>query len=424
MDKIKAKHFLEQIRSLLDKYKEISRVTGENFNIFSILKVESNEIKTHSALLGELLNPNGSHGLEDIPLKLFIQQCLPDWLSIDEVPGNIELLGNSDVKKVSFDTQSARVDIEKYIGKINEDATEGGRIDILICDKNGKKILIENKIYAPEQKNQLIRYGKAHPEATIFYLTLKGEESNTSGDLIKDVEFFEISYEEDVLQWLQQCLKEAVKFPMLREVINQYINLIKILTDQTMNSKLKEELSALIKNNFLESAEIAKNYDDVHKQVAEDYVDNLAREIVKNLNQQEEHWIYEKKKLFNVKEPYFLFYKKEWKHIFIYMRFKNKTLFYGITITKSIKANNEKILKLKKNAGLSRYSSSHLSVLWDNSFPVNFVSPTVIQELLNEPDFKLKDAKNFMLNFITETQGLTNDLIKLFEETKEGQKKD
>lgn len=157
MDKIKTQIFLKQIRSLLDKYKEISKVTGENFNIFSILRIESNEVKTHSAFLGELLNPNGSHGLEDVPLKLFVQQFLPDWIITDEESENVELQGSSEVKTVNFDTQSAKVDIEKYAGEINEEATEGGRIDILIWDKNGKEIVIENKINAPEQENQLTR---------------------------------------------------------------------------------------------------------------------------------------------------------------------------------------------------------------------------------------------------------------------------
>lgn len=38
---------------------------GDFFNIFSILKVERNEVYTHSAMLCELLNPKGSHGMSD-----------------------------------------------------------------------------------------------------------------------------------------------------------------------------------------------------------------------------------------------------------------------------------------------------------------------------------------------------------------------
>lgn len=52
----------------LEKLKE----SGENFNIFSILKMESKENDTHSAFLGELLNPNGSHLKEDLFLSAFV----------------------------------------------------------------------------------------------------------------------------------------------------------------------------------------------------------------------------------------------------------------------------------------------------------------------------------------------------------------
>ena len=38
------------------KAEEISRLKGENFNIFSILGLESAENKTHSAFIAELLN--------------------------------------------------------------------------------------------------------------------------------------------------------------------------------------------------------------------------------------------------------------------------------------------------------------------------------------------------------------------------------
>lgn len=50
---------------------------GESFNVFSILKMESNETATHSAILAELLNPRGSHGCGSAFLGAFLRQVAP-----------------------------------------------------------------------------------------------------------------------------------------------------------------------------------------------------------------------------------------------------------------------------------------------------------------------------------------------------------
>ena len=60
---------LGQIRKL----HESAELTGENFNVFSILQMESAEVKTHSAIIAELLNPQGSHSQGTLFLKLFLQ---------------------------------------------------------------------------------------------------------------------------------------------------------------------------------------------------------------------------------------------------------------------------------------------------------------------------------------------------------------
>lgn len=50
-----------QVNALISKYKKVNELTGENFNVFKILKLESSEVRMHSAFIAELLNPKGSH---------------------------------------------------------------------------------------------------------------------------------------------------------------------------------------------------------------------------------------------------------------------------------------------------------------------------------------------------------------------------
>jgi len=57
---------LNQVSSIVTQYDKIARITGENFNVFNVLKLSTSEVRTHSALLAELLNPEGSHGQKGI----------------------------------------------------------------------------------------------------------------------------------------------------------------------------------------------------------------------------------------------------------------------------------------------------------------------------------------------------------------------
>ena len=76
MEQQQLENLLANVSSINKKYEEMARLTGENFNIFRILKIERSEVRMHSALLAELLNPNGSHGCGNIFLELFINHFL------------------------------------------------------------------------------------------------------------------------------------------------------------------------------------------------------------------------------------------------------------------------------------------------------------------------------------------------------------
>jgi len=64
-------NLLSKASDIIKNYGKIAEITGENFNIFRILKVETNEVGTHSAFLSELLSPIGKHGHGDTFMRLF-----------------------------------------------------------------------------------------------------------------------------------------------------------------------------------------------------------------------------------------------------------------------------------------------------------------------------------------------------------------
>lgn len=263
-------NILNQVYSIGNKHREIAQITGENFNIFNILNLHTSEVRLHSNFLSNLLNPEGSHGQGDIFLKIFI-----DYLTSIEK-----------IKKHTFNTIKAKTTSEFYIGKKTKD--RGGRIDIYISD-NENAIIIENKIYAGDQENQLLRYYNHNDKASLFYLNLEGEspsEFSTGKKIEENEDFFCISYKYDIINWLEICRKEAANHPMLRETLLQYIYLIKSLTNQSTNKKMSMEIVNQILHNS-ESVEaffdIFGSKKDVYRHLLENYLkkdlESLANEL-------------------------------------------------------------------------------------------------------------------------------------------------
>jgi len=228
MDNLIVKRMLNQVSAIARTQRKITLLSGENFNVFRILKMESKEVGTHSAFLGELLNPAGSHGMKDTFLKLFIEQIgFPE-----------------------FDTEGAKLVVEKYIGQIDTDYLQGGRIDIYLESK-GEYLFIENKIYAIDQPNQLLRYHKHKPNAKLLYLTLKGDEyAGASDDMQSGKHYHRLSYRDDITSWLDRCHQAAAAHPIVRETILQYIHLVNHLTGRTPNNFMKEETKQLILGDY------------------------------------------------------------------------------------------------------------------------------------------------------------------------------
>ncbi len=257
---------INEASRILEHQKEISTLKGENFNIFSILKMESKENATHSAFLGELLDPEGSHNLGTSFLKLFF-----------------EILGTT-----HLDLESCRVKLEHFVGQRNDLEKTGGRVDIYIWDKYNNSICIENKIYASDQNVQIQRYCNYNSKNNqVYYLTLQGDEPGTEsrGELESGKDFHLLSYASDILNWLLACAREACNSPILRETIQQYIILIKKLTNQLTDTKMQKEIQKLIAENYLTTKTLASNARIVELEYAKLLLNEIKAELKKELKE-------------------------------------------------------------------------------------------------------------------------------------------
>lgn len=261
---------LESVSAINKNYAKIAKITGENFNVFKILKVDTREVRLHSAFIAELLNPNGSHEQGNVFVIEFIKI--------------LKLKSNTDTPKheITFQPEFAKIpEVEKWLGYTTE--TEGGYIDILLTDRTNKHIIIENKIYAGDQKNQLVRYHEYDREATIVYLTLDGRQpSEYSTQNKKEVldKLICISYKDDILKWLEISKRYTIDHSLLRETLTQYINIIKYLTHQTMNEEMKNEIvENILRNeeNYLSAQQIQSNFESAKLKLRENIKDEVVR---------------------------------------------------------------------------------------------------------------------------------------------------
>lgn len=250
-------NLLQQIATITQKNSEILNATGGRFNMFRICGVNHYE-NTHSAIIAELLNPKGTHSLKSELLEAFLSLIDKDFVPTDFNPSNATVY-------TEYTT------------------TDKGRIDILIKDANKNALIIENKIYAADQYEQLKRYDqfakKEFKAYQIYYLTLWGSEASLQSG--EGVNYLTISYADTIIRWLDKCIALAARLPLVRETLIQYSNHLKILTNQDMNAKNQEEIvKTLADFGNLEAVQnVFLNYPKVFDYLAKQYFNPKMEEF-------------------------------------------------------------------------------------------------------------------------------------------------
>lgn len=248
---------------------EEKRKRGDNFNVFSVLGLQTSEVRLHSALIAELLNPNGDHGLRDKFLEAFL-----------------DVLNMHFNDKFIFDTKTAKVEVEHFIGSISDDGETGGRIDLFIQDQYKQTIIIENKIYACDQDRQMSRYNHyakqnlnlKDEQVRLLYLTLEGDAPSKESCGDEKFDFTCISYKDDLLKWLDKCLMVSALYPIVRETIRQYITTLKNILSIMDTSNNDKFLDILTSDDNVETAlTILNKKDEIYKRIRENFIEKIRK---------------------------------------------------------------------------------------------------------------------------------------------------
>lgn len=209
---------LSGMQSLRAVWRQLDRHLADDYNIFEVLGITRLEDLTHSNMLANLLNPTGSHGQGDLFYRHFLEQLegLPPQFSPDA---------------------AVRVSRERWTGD--------GSIDLFIQSTDRERpycILIENKIKAGDQPQQLKRYicycikGLKYPKAQVLVLYLKdgSAPSETSLEeaerksLIGHKLLHYLSYKQHISGMLESALP-FIQAPKVQVLVRQYLEITKKL---------------------------------------------------------------------------------------------------------------------------------------------------------------------------------------------------
>ncbi|MDA3056141.1 MULTISPECIES: PDDEXK-like family protein [unclassified Campylobacter] len=313
----KFKKIKEQAKILKNEF-ETRKLRGINeFNIFSVLRKENDEVGLHSKFIYSLLNPLEKHYQKDLFLKLFLK--------------TIEL-------KNFINLRNAKVYMEYK------------NIDIYMTDGENH-IILENKIYAADQEKQIQRYIdeiKAKPENKpenklfVLYLSLDRENPskyslgeyrlNDEKNQILDengifiAKFKSIHYGTEIKTWLEMCLNEVGNITNLSLYIRDYSKIIDKICGN-YKELVMETKELWNKENYEVLKAITENSDKDREKVFENFINKIqASNIYKNsrieyeqfgndngfniIINEKDNFVFRFAWYFGCKKPYFGIYSK------------------------------------------------------------------------------------------------------------------
>ncbi|WP_026878945.1 PD-(D/E)XK nuclease family protein [Ignatzschineria larvae DSM 13226] len=223
---------LDNYQLFLQKREAEVRQGKNNYSLISAFLSIHDETRLHSRFIHSMINPNGTHFQETLYLKEFLLAINPKLLS-------------------QFNLDNISVHREK------------DSIDLLIEDGT-TYLILENKLYATDQKKQIERYIESIQQRIIqneetdgsniivAYLSLKGKHPSTYslGDyqlsedrsqLIKNkhlIDYYAISYQDTISQWVEACLAQTYNIANLTNAFNEYKIILNRLNKMTTQQQI------------------------------------------------------------------------------------------------------------------------------------------------------------------------------------------
>lgn len=221
---------LQQTTNIRDKHEALKQQTGGNFNIFSILQVDQ-QAEALGRFLYDLLNPLGSHHLGDLYATLFAKYVLHTTLD-DELQV-----------------------FRHYLTKDNE------RIDLVIQTRSqffAMMLETDEPVTLPLKIDTPVHYVTKFGHMPCYART----------------KVVTVSFEKDIVRFVKQaiCHYETIKRPPLREVLLQFLQMLRRMTNQ-----LGDEQQLELKQTLSSSPEMIKSAFAIEKTMQQTKLELIQR---------------------------------------------------------------------------------------------------------------------------------------------------
>lgn len=263
--KIKLNDLLMKITKKRYEIASIKKNKGYDFNLLNVLNVNYKELEI-CRLIYELISPKGRHGQGGIFLKLFCEKVLKENFTESEIE-------NAKVYREFCTKDQRRIDIYIEIGKF--------------------AFPIEVKIYAGDQNNQCDDYFKSAAKAPngkmkkMYYLTLDGHEPSEDSNKDINTNVVTISFENEIIPWLEECAKSVLDITRLRESVLQIKQSLEELCG--MNNEMEKELKLLLTSsesydNFISANELPEFLKKIKIDLLKDVFERIDQKVTNQLH--------------------------------------------------------------------------------------------------------------------------------------------
>lgn len=292
--------FLPQIKRVIKEVKEEMKKFPPQFCIFDVVNLQKYE-NYNSNLIAKLLEVNIKH--VDIKYKEDTElSFVKDFLMYlhNEFKWDYGLNNVKELEEINHSDISIK----------REEYADTRRIDLFISYKKDFAIIIENKIYAVEQYNQLEDYYKNkkkdnYKNLYMIFLTPSGYDSSTLTEESKKElgNNFQTLKHSDIALWLENILenekysflhsdnildndnKYIKDYRLLKSAMIQTIHNANMLSNNTKELDMtKEKIQKLLEDNIfqdIQTVEDAEEYEKIFNSVNE-LLENKKSEIKKN----------------------------------------------------------------------------------------------------------------------------------------------
>ncbi len=272
------------IESTLDKQRK-QKLRGLNdFNLLTTVLNYHDEVRLHSRMIGNLLNPHAKHYQGTLFLEIFLEKLgLTRW-GMDLNNTNVYIEYN-DIDLYITDG-SKHLIIENKIWAGDQPCQIMKYINIIVEESNNPMLVVGEKIYGTSKSQtldeNLLRVVYLTPvEKNVpsehkednGYIYFSGEDTRLD-DCSKQpntklfvpnglkrymVKYHKIGYKDEILSWLYACKKEVRNISNLNESIKQYIDVVKMVNRNYKGNvvTIEKELLAKSENdNFVYKDEL------------------------------------------------------------------------------------------------------------------------------------------------------------------------